>query len=194
MHFIGSDYLDEFSGDSIYMGDDLADVFSGEDEILAGDQIIGVDELGRVVRARKPLNPAQRLKALALAKAAGGAATRPKQRNNVFEQPLPIPRTSVGAGLSADIELRPQRLFRSERLVVPSTIAPFFDITDVKIGQQTQFVASGALPATIFSEVGVGVRLKGDTANLGNTIVVSVTNNDVATQIFGGAIIGTVIL
>jgi len=195
MHFIGSDYLDEFSGDSIYMGDDLADVFAGEEMILAGDEIIGVDELGRVVRkAKRPLNPAQKLRALALAKAAGGAATRPKERNNVFEQPLPIPRTSVGAGLSADIELRPQRLFRSERLVVPSTIAAFFDITDVKIGQQTQFVASGALPATIFSEVGVGVRLKGDTANLGNTIVVSVTNNDVATQVFGGAIIGTVII
>ena len=135
----------------------------------------------------------QRLRALALARASGGAATRPKERTDVFEQPLPIPRTSVGAGL-ARISNTFKRLFARNRLVVPSTIAAFFDITDVKIGQQTQFVASGALPATIFSEVGVGVRLKGDTANLGNTIVVSVTNNDSNTQIFGGAIIGTVIM
>lgn len=193
-------FAGEYDDDDDYMGEDE---ILGEDEEDVLEEIFGeLDdyEMGarRRPRRRRRRRKASRRKSLArmaaLARMAGGAVSRKKVRRNVFEQPLPIPPTSFTTGQQQDIELRPQRLFRSERLVVSSVIAPFFNVLDVKIGQETQFVASGALPAQIFSEVGVGVRLKGDTANLGNTIVVSLQNIDTETRTFSGAIIGTVII
>lgn len=193
----------------LYIGEDEIlgdDIFSGGLEEILGsdeqsDEMALLQEIFGELSARAQTNNGrgsrgQRALAglTALARLGGGAVSRQRQRRNVFEQPLPIPPTSFTSGQQQDIELRPQRLFRSERLVVSSVIAPFFNILDVKIGQETQFVASGALPAQIFSEVGVGVRLKGDTANLGNTIVVSIQNIDTETRTFAGAIIGTVIM
>lgn len=198
--FIGDD--DELFGEDEILGDDVDDLF-GEDEILGDDEdeiladIFGAAPAKKSRKSRAMMARMRKLraiKAIAAARAAGGAVSRRKSRRNVYEQPLPIPPTDFTSGQQQDIELRPQRLFRTERLVISSVIAPFFRVLDVKIGQETQFVASGALPATIFSEVAVGVRLKGDTANLGNTIVVSLQNIDAQTRTFSGAIIGTVIM
>lgn len=180
---------DEILGDDIFSGDEIL----GDDEADLLQEIFG-EAAARVSQGGSNRGQRALAQLTALARLGGGAVSRRKQRRNVFEQPLPIPPTSFTSGQQLDIELRPQRLFRSERLVVSSVIAPFFNILDVKIGQETQFVASGALPAQIFSEVGVGVRLKGDTANLGNTIVVSIQNIDTETRTFAGAIIGTVIM
>jgi len=195
----------------LYVGadddDDLDGIFAGdeddEDDEVAGDQIVGLDQILGALAAVKPKKKPKpkagltQAQVLALVQQLSGGGQRvvkqSKSRNDVYEQPLPIPPTEFTAGQALDIELRPQRLFRSERLVVDSTIAPYFRILDLKIGQQTQFVASGALPATIFTEVAVGVRLKGDTANLGNTIIVSAQNISNATRVFGGAILGTVV-
>lgn len=188
-----------------FLGDDLDDVFSGEDDdddMMAGDreQIIGLDQiLGALKQARRRSRnrgvgvDRNTLALLALAKQAGGAATRELPRNSNYEQPLPIPPTPFLAGQALDIELRPQRLCRVERLVFDSLVAPFFRILDLKVGQTTQFIASGAVPASIFSEVAVGMRLKGDTANLGNTVVLSLQNIDTVPRTAGGAIICTVI-
>lgn len=189
-----------------FLGEDLDDVFGEDEDELAGDreQIIGLEQiLGALLGADRPSARRRRrvgpgvdrntLALLALAKQAGGAATRELPRNSNYEQPLPIPPTPFLAGQALDIELRPQRLCRIERLVFDSLVAPFFRILDLKVGQQTQFIASGAVPASIFSEVAVGMRLKGDTANLGNTVVLSLQNIDTVTRTAGGAIICTVI-
>jgi hypothetical protein len=189
-----------------FLGDDLDDVFSGDDDDddeVSGDreQIIGLEQIlgalmGGRKRGRRRVGPGvdrNTLALLALAKQAGGAATRTMPRNTNYEQPLPIPPTPFLAGQALDIELRPQRLCRIERLVFDSLVAPFFRILDLKVGQATQFIASGAVPASIFSEVAVGMRLKGDTANLGNTVVLSLQNIDTVTRTAGGAIICTVI-
>lgn len=189
-----------------FLGEDLDDVFSGDDDddddSVSGDreQIIGLEQiLGALKKAAKkkkaPAGGVNRnmLALLALAKQAGGAATRELPRNSNYEQPLPIPPTAFLAGQALDIELRPQRLCRVERLVFDSLVAPFFRILDLKVGQTTQFIASGAVPASIFSEVAVGMRLKGDTANLGNTVVLSLQNIDSVARTAGGAIICTVI-
>lgn len=197
--YIGDDTL-ALGLDEILGADDddaaLAEIFGDDSRYMGDDDDDELGALKALVRRKRSKLPARvrQARLAALARAAGGAVTKSKRRVDVREQPLPIPPTSFTAGQQQDIELRPQRLFRSERLVVSSVIAPYFRVLDVKIGQETQFVASGALPATIFSEVAVGVRLKGDTANLGNTIVVSLQNIDTNTRTFSGAIIGTVVM
>jgi hypothetical protein len=206
---------DMFVGQDQFIGDDdddaeLEDVFAGDDELEGDydddddDDEVGLDEIVGAIemlgaarrrprrRRRRGRSKSRNLaRTLATVRAAGGVALRRKKPTGQFEQPLPIPPTSFLVGQALDIELRPQRTFEAQRLVIDSTIAPFFRILDLKIGQNTQFVASGALPASIFSEVAVGVRLRGGTANLGNTIVLSAQNIDtVATRVLSGAIIG----
>lgn len=196
-----------------YIGDDPfgADEILGLDEIL-GAELMGADLFGldtfagdefgadphssnrRHAMARRPtahgMSTAQKI---AMARAAGGAAVGAKKGQGAYEQVLPFPATTVASLASTDIELRPQRLFRVERMTVGSSIARYFVITNISVGQDPQFVATGEVPAEVFSEVGVGVRLKGATANLGNTVVVSIKNIDTtaATQVFRAAIIGT---
>lgn len=108
-----------------------------------------------------------------------------------FEQPLPIPETLFTASQTQDVNAFPQRGFKPHRLVVPSTLGPLFKINDIKVGQETQYVASGTIYGECFSEVAVAVYLKGTPARLGNNIVLSITNRDAAnSQTFSAMLMG----
>jgi hypothetical protein len=87
----------------------------------------------------------------------------------------------------------PQKPFRPERLVIEPTGASAFLINDVKVGTDSQFVSSGAIPASIFVPQSFGVGLKGDTANVGITISVLITNFSGAAARFLGALLGTAV-
>lgn len=125
--------------------------------------------------------------------AAGGAHKGHQAGANYtqFLQPLPIPETAIVASGTVDVPTFPQRGFKPHRLVVPSTLGPLFKINDIKVGQETQYVASGTIYAECFSEVAVSVVLKGTPARLGNNIILNVTNRDAAnTQTFSGMLMG----
>ena len=85
---------------------------------------------------------------------------------------------------------RSQIVFRPERIVVPAAVAAFFQITDVKVGKNSQFVSSGAVPAATFAETAFGVRLKMDTCQISQDLIIDVTNIDVAAHRFFAAMIG----
>lgn len=178
-----------------YIGDDSDDEM-GLDEIIGQDEIIGADELNELFGADAPSKNMTLARKVALARAAGGVVTRRKVNTEFRDQPLPITPTTLASGTAADIELRPQRTFRLKRLVVSSVIAPYFNITNLTVGQDPQFVATGQIPATAFSEVAVGVGLRGSTANLGTTIVVSVLNIEVGgpNRTFAGMLVGDVVM
>lgn len=112
-------------------------------------------------------------------------------RIHEFLQPLPIPETTLTLAQTTDIQAFPQRGFKPHRLVVPSTLGPLFKINDIKVGQETQYVASGTVYGECFSEVAVAVTLKGTRAALGNNIVLNVTNRDGAnSQTFSAMLLG----
>jgi len=87
----------------------------------------------------------------------------------------------VPAAGTAQVISRPQVPMRVERLVVPSDIAGLFAVTDLKVGNKSQFPASGAIPARGFQENAVGVELQGDTAYPAIDIVIEVLNISAAT-------------
>jgi hypothetical protein len=98
----------------------------------------------------------------------------------------------VAAGGAFQVQALPQVTFRSERLVVPSFLAPFFTIDNIIVGKDSQTaVGFSPVPASTYSEVAVGVRLSLKTANLGNTIILAGTNVDVAGHRFRATLIGT---
>lgn len=197
--FIGDDVGDEFAGDD-FAGDD----YSGDD-ILAGAlpkrrPMPMRKPMGRLPARRPMMNPAAARKlaaqaalsnAIAERRAMAGALLKERQPTKSREYPLGfVSAAAVAAGASARITTRPQVPFRIDRLVVPSDLAGLFTIDDVKVGKNSQFAAEGAVPARIFQENGVGVCLKGDTAQISMDVTLSVTNISGAASFFRAAIIG----
>jgi hypothetical protein len=98
--------------------------------------------------------------------------------------------TVFAANPVVNISNQPQIPFRTERLVVPSNVGVDFDITDLKVGNVSQFVASGNVPGLTFSEQAFQVELKGDTAYISQTVTVQVQNLSGLDKSFACTIIG----
>jgi hypothetical protein len=81
--------------------------------------------------------------------------------------------------------------FRGERLVIPESIALNFSLIDIKVGNKSQLVNSTALPAVIFVEGGVGMRLALDTATTAMDVALQIENNAPTPLPFMGALFGT---
>jgi hypothetical protein len=102
--------------------------------------------------------------------------------------------TGIAAGGAATVEVKPQVYYRGERLAVAASIAAGFDLTDIKVGKDSQLAASGNLPCECFSNVSVGVRMMLDTAEPGIVIDLLVVNTTAASTLtFKAVLYGTVI-
>lgn len=102
--------------------------------------------------------------------------------------------TTVALGAVATITIAPQRLFKPKLLSIPGSIALYFAITGVFVGQDSQLAAAGAIPCECFSETAVNAPIDWDTANIGNTITINIQNIEpvggAASRVFSGMIIG----
>lgn len=96
-------------------------------------------------------------------------------------------------GSPGNVTRRPQTPIKVQRLVIPSTIAPAFVITDIKVGKDSQLVGSDPIPAIAFSETAVAVELTGDTANVGHDVTIAFANISGAPQQFRAVIIGAAV-
>lgn len=88
---------------------------------------------------------------------------------------------------------RPQVVFRPERVVIPSEIGKNFMIVDIKVGRNSQFIASGDVPGITFSEQAFGVRLKMDVCQISMDVLLVVRNITSEPKNFTVAIIGPAI-
>lgn len=86
---------------------------------------------------------------------------------------------------------QPQRIFRGERLTVPSALANNFAINDLKVGTDSMNVGAGPIPAAVFSELGMLVALEIETASPGILILLSISNLTGAPQGFFSGLLGT---
>lgn len=143
----------------------------GEDEIVGGDTMVGYDYTD-MFGGDDP-----GVAEVAAARAAGGVVIRKKSPQTLREQTLPFAQAYTAAQ-TANTTLSPQRMFRPERLTFASLTAQYFLLNSLTIAQEPQFVADGQALCQLFSEVAVGMRLKGKTANLGAQIVLGLTNLD----------------
>lgn len=104
-----------------------------------------------------------------------GARVVRREPNNSRQFPIGFS-AEIPLNGEADIEVKPQVLFRGERLAVAPSCAPFFDIIDIKVGKDSQLAAVGDLTAESLSALAVGVRMELDTASPGITITLRVRN------------------
>lgn len=158
--------------------DEVADIVSG----LGNTEIVGYDdddvgEIGATRRARGRKGGM---------KVAARGLTRARRMAIGFG-----PTALAASSAATDVSTLPQVVFRPERLFIPSDIAFDIVVVDVKIGNRSQLVAAGALPGAIFSEVSVDVFTHWDTAEVGNQIVLTVQNINVAlARTFRASMIG----
>lgn len=196
---------------------------SGEEIIGAQEEIVGWDEdytsphedlmgLEEIIGAM-PTSPAARaaMRRVQLARAklarkpaTAGKPALPTMGTRVDVQPMVNRRhrlmvagmgfTQVNQGAVATITIAPQRLFKTKLLSIPGTIALYFAITGVFVGQDSQLAAAGAIPCECFSETAVNAPVDWDTANIGNTITINIQNIEPAGgapfRNFGGMLIG----
>lgn len=151
--------------DTEIVGDAVDELLSGSgwggQEISGyGEEIIGAPQRAKVKRVAP-----QRLQRLALG----------------------IGVTSVGANASSVVTVTPQVPFKLERFISQSTT---LQISDIKVGTNSQFVGAGSIPIEIFGRDAIGVGLKGDTAVPGVDIALYVGNSTGAAVSLSGAYLG----
>jgi hypothetical protein len=99
---------------------------------------------------------------------------------------LALPMSSSGVvthATSATITGRPQiPAFRPERIVVANSIATAFTISDIKVGNTSQLVQAGTLPAEAFIQGAFGVEMRMDTVQTAMDFVIQVNNIDATTD------------
>jgi hypothetical protein len=106
--------------------------------------------------------------------------------------PIGFTHAQIPPGQVAEVEVKPQVLFRGERLAVAPSNARSFNIVDIKVGKDSQLAATGEMPAEAFSALAVGVRMELDTAQPGIVVVLIVRNVDTTPQDFNAVLYGTV--
>jgi hypothetical protein len=147
-------------------------------DIIGADELLGYDEIGAMTPA-----------------ALRAAAPRPQVRTQAPSKSREVVMgfdsvATIASAASAKVSQRPQVLFRPDKLVVASSIAAAFLIDDFKVGNKSQFAASGSVSAETFKETAVGVRLMLDTAQVSMDITISVTNISLAAARFLASLIG----
>ena len=107
--------------------------------------------------------------------------------------PIGFELPNIAAGDEEDIEVKPQVLFRGERLAIAQSIARYFDVLDIKVGKDSQLAATGPLTGEAFETRAVGVRMELDTAQPGIVITLRVKNIDTAAHDFRAVLYGAVL-
>jgi len=97
---------------------------------------------------------------------------------------------AVAAGQLVTFTGKPQKLFAPDRLIIASSIGPFFDIVNLIIANIPQSLAQGNVSAEMFSEVATYVMMSFDQAYPGIEITITAQNKSSVTQTFQAQLIG----
>jgi len=179
--------------------DDVGAIGSDDEELLEelvsglGDsEIVGEDDDDDlIVGARRRRSRGRARSAAKKIASRRAAAVVRSGLNKRRRYPLGFIPTSIATGITTSVPASPQNLYRAERLVIPSDIAFDLGITDIKVGNQSQFVQNVEVPAAIFSEVAIDTAVHFDTAEVGNQVSVAARNKSATTVQFTAALIGT---
>lgn len=192
----------------------LASLVSGGPVDIIGDDIIGDLLVGAAkagnpraaqLLARRSVPTAQqsalallRQKAeqMQLAKAINPNAIDYRQQSYARsgELYLPIVPLLIAGAATGLLVLDPQVPIQVHKIFVPSTTAPFFSFTDIRVGKDSQLIAAGEMPCEGFSEVSVDSNVRLDTCAVGQKIFLSIRNKTADPHTFEGYLKGVVAL
>lgn len=166
----------------------LSDMIGADPDIIGDGAIIGDDEVGDEMIGDEMIGDDE-----------VGARRRPRRGRRLVEPKAFMWRrefigltaaAATAAGAQTTTTVQPQRKFKTKRVVVPSTIAAFFQFVDLKVGQNSQASAVGNTPCQAFVENAVSCYVDFDTADIGNLISMIVVNTDGVAHTFSAALFG----
>lgn len=179
--------MDDLSGDDaeVILGELLEG--AGEDDTSGEDTaaILGAALRGRGAAGKKLLQ-----RAVAARKLAGAQVLAKRGPSSSGVQPIGFFQAGIAAGAQAVITTQPQTWFKPMRLVVPGSIAPFFTIDNLIIGNKSQFPSPVALPAETFIPEAQAVVMELDTVNPALNLTVVATNISGVPQNFRATFVG----
>ena len=188
-----ADIVSGMLGEEIISGADDFDLVSGLDDESAGELelIAGAIQAAQNKQANNNVKKALMQKVMAEKIAQGSTLVREKPITKGRTVPLGFDsETPIDAGATRRITTRPQVVFKGVRPIVSSDIAGSFMLQDIIIGKNSQFAASGPVPARVFEGNSFGVELDLDTAQIGQDITMYVTNISSAPVRFIATLIG----
>lgn len=98
---------------------------------------------------------------------------------------------TIAAAGTATITARPQTFaFKPERVFIPATVGPDFTIQDIKVGNVSQLVQSGDLPAEAFSQTSFGIEMDMDTVQTSQDFIIQVSNISGGARTFRALVLG----
>lgn len=173
-------------------------------DILAGEELVGWDDivagednldalLGLAAKMPQvPMDANAARYALALKAASGKRIVRTRGPTKSREYPLGFDSGAVLilAGANATITQNPQVPFKGRRITVAASTAASFVITDIRVGKNSQLVATGNIPAETFSQTAQGVQMSLDTCQVSMQLQILITNISLAPARFLATIIG----
>jgi len=188
-------------GANEFVGTDFVGADNEVDQILGALDIVGAARarsshgLGRRGGAVRSTS-GQMGQALANKRADAGLIVQEQQPGATRRLVLGMSSTgAVPAGAVVSITARPQNLaFKPQRIVIPSTIAPDFLITDIKVGNVSQVVQSSTLPAEAFTQQLFDGMMEMDTVQTSQDFVLQVQNIAGAPRNFNAAVYGLALL
>lgn len=193
--------LDEILGAEDLSGEEaaaiLGELLEGEDisgEDLAGEEAAAI--LGAALRAKGRSGKAALAKAITARKLGSSQILNPRKPSSSgvqavgFFSGFPGPAAAVAAATQATIITQPQTWFKPMRLVIPGSIAPFFTVDNIIIGNKSQFPSAAPLPAETFIPEAEAVVLDLATVDPAINLTLVVTNTSGVPQMFRATFVG----
>lgn len=169
-------------------------------ELLEGDETLGEDDsagaddalavLGAALQAKGKAGKNLLNKAIAARRLGSAQVLTPRKPSSAGVQAIGFLQLAVAASAQATITTQPQTWFKPERLVVPGSIAPFFTIDNIVVGNKSQFPSPVALPAETFIPEAQAVVMSLDTVNPALNLTLMVTNISGVAQNFRATFVG----
>ena len=98
---------------------------------------------------------------------------------------------AIAGGASSQLKATPQVPFKGRRLIIPSDVAGALIILNLIVGKNPVLVSADPVAARAFTELGVGVDLNMDTAQISQVIALSLQNTSGASVSVTPTMIGT---
>jgi hypothetical protein len=116
----------------------------------------------------------------------------PVDRNMVIGFSPKMHGQKVPAGVSANITVNPQVIFKMKKLIIPDDVAKAFDILDIKVGKNSQFATANSVPAEIFAASKGGELVTTDTCHVSMDLTICVLNKSSEPVSFTAAGVGEI--
>lgn len=181
--YSNADMLGLDDDDFVSIGDELDDLFSGEDEIIgaAAKKKVksAVAAIARKMAQVREVDP-------------NAVLVRQQQDTRRRYLDLGVPVTSITTLATEIIEIKPQRVFRAEDFIIPDEVATECEMVSATVGQNSQLVGGSPVPLASYSHLCYRPRgILWDTANPGILIQLGIRNFSAATVVFRATLRGT---